>query len=128
MSKIKGYQVAVTGVIPAGEQSCSLNIQNNVQEVDVKNATNPLSPPQEIVSAQWNIQQTQKLVDAATIKVLLQAALSDSDVEVSMSVDGDTSWTGNAFVSDVNIQAPNRGDIMANTTYSGNGAIVKETL
>ena len=32
MAKVKGYQVTVSGVSAGTEQSCSLSIQNNLQE------------------------------------------------------------------------------------------------
>ena len=48
MAKVKGYQVTVSGVSAGTEQSSSLSVQNNIQEVEVKDATNPLSPPQEV--------------------------------------------------------------------------------
>ena len=124
MAKVKGYQVTVSGVNAGAEQSCSLTTQNNLQEEEVKDATNPLSPPQEKVSAQWNIQQQCKLETAAAVKALIQAALGTSAVAVSMSAAGAT-FSGNAFVSDLTIQAPNRGTITSQATYSGTGAITK---
>lgn len=126
MAKVKGYQVTVSGVNAGSEQSCSLTIQNNLQEEEVKDAANPLSPPQEKVSAQWNIQQQCKLDTAAAVKALIQAACSTSAVAVSMAAAGAT-FSGNAWVSDLTIQAPNRGTITSQTTYSGNGAITKAT-
>ena len=126
MAKVKGYQVTVSGVNAGSEQSCSLTIQNNLQEEEVKDATNPLSPPQEKVSAQWNIQQQCKLDTAAAVKALIQAACGTSAVAVSMAAAGAT-FSGNAWVSDLTIQAPNRGIITSQTTYSGNGAITKAT-
>lgn len=126
MAKVKGYQVTVSGVSAGTEQSCSLSIQNNLQEEEVKDATNPLSPPQEKVSATWQIQQTVKLDNAAGVKALLQAALGTTPVAVSMSAAGAT-FSGNAYPSDVSIQAPNRGNIVANTTYQGTAGITKST-
>ena len=124
MAKVKGYQVTVSGISAGSEQSCSLSLQNNLQEQEIKDATNPLSPPQEKVSATWQIQQTVKLDNAAGVKALLQAALGTSASAVSMSAAGAT-FSGNAFPSDVSIQAPNRGDITGNVTYQGTGAIAK---
>ena len=124
MAKVKGYQVTVSGISAGTEQSCSLSIQNNLQEEEVKDATNPLSPPQEKVSATWQIQQTVKLDNAAGVKALLQAALGTTPVAVSMSAAGAT-FSGNAYPSDVSIQAPNRGNITGNVTYQGTGAITK---
>jgi hypothetical protein len=126
MSKVKGYQVTVSGVSAGSEQSCSLSIQNNLQEEEIKDATNPLSPPQEKVSATWNIQQQCKLETAAAVKTLLQAALGTTPVAVSMAAAG-AIFSGNAFVSDLTIQAPNRGTITSQATYGGTGAITKTT-
>lgn len=126
MSKVKGYQVTVSGVSAGSEQSCSLSIQNNLQEEEIKDATNPLSPPQEKVSATWNIQQQCKLETAAAVKALLQAALGTTPVAVSMAAAGAT-FSGNAFVSDLTIQAQNRGTITSQATYGGTGAITKTT-
>jgi hypothetical protein len=126
MSKVKGYQVTVSGVQAGSEQSCSLSIQNNLQEEEIKDATNPLSPPQEKVSAQWSIQQTCKLDTAAAVKTLIQAACGISTVAVSMAAAGAT-FSGNAFVSDLTIQAPNRNIITSQATYSGSGALAKAT-
>lgn len=124
MAKVKGYQVTVSGISAGSEQSCSLSIQNNLQEEEVKDATNPLSPPQEKVSATWQIQQTVKLDNAAGVTALLQAALGTTSVAVSMSAAGAT-FSGQAYPSDVSIQAPNRGNITGNVTYQGTGAITK---
>jgi hypothetical protein len=126
MAKVKGYQVTVSGVSAGTEQSCSLSIQNNLQEEEVKDATNPLSPPQEKVSAQWNIQQQSKLDTAAAVKALISAALGIQPIEVSMQAAGAV-FSGYAFVSDLTIQAPNRGSITSQATYSGTGAITKST-
>ena len=126
MAKVKGYQVTVSGVSAGSEQSSSLSVQNNIQEVEVKDATNPLSPPQEVTSAQWNIQQTVKLDNAAGVKALIQAAVGTSAVAVSMAAAGAT-FSGQAWVGDVSIQAPNRGNIVANVQYQGTGAITKTT-
>lgn len=126
MAKVKGYQVTVSGVNAGSEQSCSLTIQNNLQEEEVKDATNPLSPPQEKVSAQWNIQQQCKLETAAAVKALIQAACGTSAVAVSMAAAGAT-FSGQAFVSDLTIQAPNRGSIVSQATYSGTAGLTKST-
>ena len=126
MAKVKGYQVTVSGVSAGSEQSCSLSQQNNIQEVEIKDATNPLSPPQEIMSAQWNIQQTVKLDNAAGVKALIQAAVGTSAVAVSMDADGAT-FSGQSLIGDLSIQAPNRGDITAQVQYQGTGALTKTT-
>ena len=124
MAKVKGYQVTVSGVSAGTEQSSSLSVQNNIQEVEVKDATNPLSPPQEVTSAQWNIQQTVKLDNAAGVKALIQAAVGTSAVAVSMDADGAT-FSGSSYIGDLNLQAPNRGDIVATVQYQGTGALTK---
>ena len=126
MAKVKGYQVTVSGVNAGSEQSCSLTIQNNLQEEEVKDATNPLSPPQEKVSAQWSIQQSCKLDTAAAVKALIQAACGTSAVAVSMAAAGAT-FSGQAFVSDLTIQAPDRGSIISQATYSGTAGLTKST-
>lgn len=126
MGKVKGYQVTVSGVSAGTEQSSSLSVQNNIQEVEVKDATNPLSPPQEVTSAQWNIQQTVKLDNAAGVKTLIQAALGISPVAVSMAADGAT-FSGNALIGDLNISAPDRNNIVATVQYQGTGGITKST-
>ena len=122
MAKVKGYQVTVSGVSAGTEQSSSLSVQNNIQEVEVKDATNPLSPPQEVTSAQWNIQQTVKLDNATGVKTLIQAAVGTSAVRVSMDADGAT-FSGSSYIGDLNLQAPNRGDIVATVQYLGSGAL-----
>ena len=130
MAKVKGYQVTVSGISAGSEQSCSLSIQNNLQEEEIKDAANPLSPPQEKVSATWQIQQTVVINSAnsadnvAGLKALLRAALGTSASAVSMSAAGAT-FSGQAYPSDVSIQAPNRGIITCNATYQGTGAISK---
>ena len=126
MAKVKGYQVTVSGVSAGTEQSSSLSVQNNIQEVEVKDATNPLSPPQEVTSAQWNIQQTVKLDNAAGVKALIQAAVGTSAVDVSMDADGAT-FSGQSLIGDLSIQAPNRGNITAQVQYQGTGALTKAT-
>ena len=126
MAKVKGYQVTVSGVSAGSEQSSSLSVQNNIQEVEIKDATNPLSPPQEVTSAQWNIQQTVKLDNAAGVKALIQAAVGTSAVAVSMDADGAT-FSGQSLIGDLSIQAPNRGDITAQVQYQGTGALTKTT-
>ena len=126
MAKVKGYQVTVSGVSAGTEQSSSLSVQNNIQEVEVKDATNPLSPPQEVTSSQWNIQQTVKLDNAAGVKALIQAAVGTSAVAVSMDADGAT-FSGQSLIGDLSIQAPNRGDITAQVQYQGTGALTKAT-
>lgn len=124
MGKVKGYQVTVSGVSAGSEQSCSLTVQNNIQEVEVKDTPNPLSPDQEVTSAQWNIQQTVKLDSAGAVKTLIQAAVGTTPVSVSMDADGAT-FSGNAFVGDLNIQAPNRADIVATVQYQGTAELSK---
>jgi hypothetical protein len=126
MAKVKGYQVTVSGVSAGTEQSSSLSVQNNIQEVEVKDATNPLSPPQEVTSAQWNIQQTVKLDNAAGVKALIQAAVGTSAVAVSMAAAGAT-FSGQSLIGDLSIQAPNRGNITAQVQYQGTGALTKST-
>jgi hypothetical protein len=126
MAKVKGYQVTVSGVSAGTEQSSSLSVQNNIQEVEVKDATNPLSPPQEVTSAQWNIQQTVKLDNAAGVKALIQAAVGTSPVAVSMAAAGAT-FSGQSLIGDLSIQAPNRGNITAQVQYQGTGALTKAT-
>lgn len=126
MAKVKGYQVTVSGVSAGTEQSSSLSVQNNIQEVEVKDATNPLSPPQEVTSAQWNIQQTVKLDNAAGVKALIQAAVGTSPVAVSMAAAGAT-FSGQSLIGDLSIQAPNRGNITAQVQYQGTGALTKTT-
>ena len=124
MAKVKGYQVTVSGVSAGTEQSSSLSVQNNIQEVEVKDATNPLSPPQEVTSAQWNIQQTVKLDNAAGVKALIQAAVGTSAVAVSMDADGAT-FSGQSLIGDLSISAPDRSPIVAQVQYQGTGALTK---
>ena len=126
MAKVKGYQVTVSGVSAGTEQSSSLSVQNNIQEVEVKDANDPLSPPQEVTSAQWNIQQTVKLDNAAGVKALIQAAVGSSPFVVSMDADGAT-FSGQSLIGDLSIQAPNRGNITAQVQYQGTGALSKAT-
>lgn len=126
MAKVKGYQVTVSGVSAGSEQSCSLTQQNNIQEVEIKDSTNPLSPPQEITSAQWNIQQTVKLDNAAGVKALIQAAVGTSAVAVSMDADGAT-FSGQSLIGDLSISAPDRSPIVAQVQYQGTGALFKAT-
>ena len=126
MAKVKGYQVTVSGVSAGTEQSSSLSVQNNIQEVEVKDATNPLSPPQEVTSAQWNIQQTVKLDNAAGVKALIQAAVGTSAVAVSMDADGAT-FSGQSLIGDLSISAPDRSPIVAQVQYQGTGALTKAT-
>jgi len=126
MAKVKGYQVTVSGVSAGTEQSSSLSVQNNIQEVEVKDATNPLSPPQEVTSAQWNIQQTVKLDNAAGVKALIQAAVGTSAVAVSMDADGAT-FSGQSLIGDLSISAPDRAPITAQVQYQGTGALTKAT-
>ena len=126
MAKVKGYQVTVSGVSAGTEQSSSLTVQNNIQEVDVKDATNPLSPPQEVTSAQWNIQQTVKLDNAAGVKALIQAAVGTSPVAVSMAAAGAT-FSGQSLIGDLSISAPDRSPIVATVQYQGTGPITKTT-
>lgn len=126
MAKVKGYQVTVSGVSAGTEQSSSLSVQNNIQEVEVKDATNPLSPPQEVTSAQWNIQQTVKLDNAAGVKALIQAAVGTSAVAVSMDADGAT-FSGQSLIGDLSISAPDRSPIVAQVQYQGTGALFKAT-
>lgn len=126
MAKVKGYQVTVSGVSAGTEQSSSLSVQNNIQEVEVKDATNPLSPPQEVTSAQWNIQQTVKLDNAAGVKALIQAAVGTSPVAVSMDADGAT-FSGQSLIGDLSISAPDRAPITAQVQYQGTGALTKAT-
>ena len=126
MAKVKGYQVTVSGVSAGTEQSSSLSVQNNIQEVEVKDATDPLSPPQEVTSAQWNIQQTVKLDNAAGVKALIQAAVGTSPVAVSMAAVG-AIFSGQSLIGDLNLQAPNRGSIVAAVQYQGTGQLFKAT-
>ena len=127
MAKVKGYQVTVSGVSAGTEQSSSLSVQNNIQEVEVKDpTTNPLSPPQEVTSAQWNIQQTVKLDNAAGVTALIQAAVGTSPVAVSMAAAGAT-FSGQSLIGDLSIQAPNRGNIVATVQYQGTGPLTKTT-
>ena len=126
MAKVKGYQVTVSGVSAGSEQSSSLSVQNNIQEIEVKDAANPLSPPQEVISAQWNIQQTVKLDNAAGVKALIQAAVGTSAVAVSMDADGAT-FSGQSLIGDLSISAPDRSPIVAQVQYQGTGALTKTT-
>ena len=126
MAKVKGYQVTVSGVSAGSEQSSSLSVQNNIQEIEVKDAANPLSPPQEVTSTQWNIQQTVKLDNAAGVKALIQAAVGTSAVAVSMDADGAT-FSGQSLIGDLSISAPDRSPIVAQVQYQGTGALTKTT-
>ena len=126
MAKVKGYQVTVSGVSAGHEQSCSLSVQNNIQEIEVKDTASPMSPYQEVTSAQWNIQQTVKLDNAAGVKALIRAAVEIPSVAVSMDADGAT-FSGQSLIGDLSIQAPNRGNITAQVQYQGTGALTKTT-
>ena len=118
--------MTVSGVSAGSEQSSTLSVQNNIQEVEIKETTSPLSPPQEVMSSQWNIQQTVKLDNAAGVKTLIQAAIGTSPVAVSMDADGAT-FSGQSLIGDLSIQAPNRGNITAQVQYQGTGALTKTT-
>lgn len=123
-TKIKGYNLTMSGVSVGNEVSCSATLTNNLEEVEYKDASNPENPEQTVVSKGWTMQkEVSNLTTLSDLRALITAALSSTPVAVAMSAAGSSVLSGNAFVNDLSIQAPNRGNTTASIQFQGSGAI-----
>lgn len=123
-TKIKGYNLTMSGIAVGKEVSCSATLTNNLEEAEWKDPTNPMNPDQTVTSKSWTMQQELSDLSAlADLRALITAALSTTPQAVSMSAAGSAVLSGSAYVSDLNIQAPNRGNTRATVQFQGTGAL-----
>ena len=122
-SKIKGYNLTMSGIDIGKEVSCSATLTNNLEEAEYKDSQSPMNPEQTVVSKAWSMQKDiTELKTLADLRALISAALSNSPIAVSMTT-GSALLSGNAFVNDLSIQAPNRQTTKASIQFQGTGAI-----
>ena len=114
----------MSGIAVGKEVSCSATLTNNLEEAEWKDPTNPMNPDQTVTSKSWTMQQELSDLSAlADLRALITAALSTTPQAVSMSAAGSAVLSGSAYVSDLNIQAPNRGNTRATVQFQGTGAL-----
>ena len=122
-TKIKGYNLTMSGLSIGREISCSATLTNNLEEAEYKDSTSPMNPEQVVVSKTWSMQQeVTELSVLADLRALISAALSDQTTSVSMSAGGTSVISGSAWVNDLSISAPNRQNTKATIQFQGNGA------
>lgn len=123
-TKIKGYNLTMSGIAVGKEVSCQATLTNNLEEAEYKDSTHPENPEQVVVSKGWTMQQEISDLSAlADLRALFTAALANAPQAVSMSAAGSAVLSGNAWVNDLNLQAPNRGNIRATVQFQGTGAL-----
>ena len=121
-TKIKGYNLTMSGINIGKEVSCSATLTNNLEEAEYKDSVSPMNPEQTVVSKTWSMQkEITELKTLADLRALVSAALGDSII-VAMTTGSDL-LSGNAFVNDLSIQAPNRQNTKATIQFQGTGAI-----
>ena len=122
-TKIKGYNLTMSGLDIGKEVSCSATLTNNLEEAEYKDSTSPMNPEQVVVSKTWSMQkEVTELKTLAELRALISAALGDSAIAVSMST-GSALLSGNAFVNDLSISAPNRQNTKATIQFQGSGSL-----
>ena len=122
-TKIKGYNLTMSGIDIGKEVSCSATLTNNLEEAEYKDSVSPMNPEQVVASKTWSMQKDiTELKTLADLRALVSAALSDRAIVVAMTTGSDL-LSGNAFVNDLSIQAPNRQNTKATIQFQGTGAI-----
>lgn len=122
-TKIKGYNLTMSGINIGKEVSCSATLTNNLEEAEYKDSQSPMNPEQVVVSKTWSMQkEITELNNLTDLRSLVSAALGNSAIAVSMST-GSSLLSGNAFVNDLSIQAPNRQNTKATIQFQGSGAV-----
>lgn len=122
-TKIKGYNLTMSGIEVGKEVSCSATLTNNLEEAEYKDSNSPMNPEQVVVSKGWSMQkEVTDLTSLTDLRALVSAALGNSAIAVSMST-GSAILSGNAWVNDLSIQAPNRQPTRATIQFQGNGAV-----
>lgn len=122
-TKIKGYNLTMSGINIGKEVSCSATLTNNLEEAEYKDSVSPMNPEQVVVSKTWSMQKDiTELKTLADLRALVSAALGNRAIAVAMTTGSDL-LSGNAFVNDLSIQAPNRQNTKATIQFQGTGAI-----
>lgn len=122
-TKIKGYNLTMSGISVGREVSCQATLTNNLEEAEYKDASNPMNPEQVVVSKTWTMQkEITELSALADLRALVSAAIATTRVTVAMTTSGSSIISGLAYVNDVSIQAPNRQDTKATVQFQGDGA------
>lgn len=122
-TKIKGYNLTMSGINIGKEVSCSATLTNNLEEAEYKDSQSPMNPEQVVVSKTWSMQKDiTELKTLADLRALVSAALSNSTITVAMTTGSDL-LSGNAFVSNLSIQAQNRQSTKATIQFQGTAAI-----
>ena len=122
-TKIKGYNLTMSGIAVGKEVSCSATLTNNLEEAEYKDSNSPMNPEQVVVSKGWSMQkEVTDLTSLTDLRALVSAALGNSAIAVSMST-GSAILSGNAWVNDLSIQATNRQSTRATIQFQGNGAV-----
>lgn len=122
-TKIKGYNLTMSGINIGKEVSCSATLTNNLEEAEYKDSQSPMNPEQVVVSKTWSMQkEITELNNLTDLRSLVSAALGNSAIAVSMST-GSSLLSGNAYINDLQIQAPNRQNTKATIQFQGSGAV-----
>lgn len=122
-TKIRGYNLTMSGVLVGKEVSCQATLTNNLEEAEYKDTVSPMNPEQTVTSKGWSMQkEITELSALADLRTLVSAAISTSTVAVAMSAAGSSIISGNAFVNDLSIQAPNRQNTRASVQFQGTSA------
>ena len=130
---IGGAAAAATAVVE--ETSMSAQIQGNLEDATTKDTEGSYSE-QSMTSKQWQIQVDNLNATAASLKALITQFNSDSPVTVGFDqttttagsmnrtpANADFARSGQAYLTSLQISAPNRQNISISSTYQGTGAL-----
>ena len=143
MGIIKGQNLRVFlgGKCVAFSTSCTVHVSNSLEESSTKDSTNGWQQ-QEITGRSWDISvdalysmdEDQTGVNGVDA---LDLVLSDAPITVSFDhtdgtknrdkVSGAVSYSGNAIVNDISINAANRQNVSFTLQAQGNGALTKSS-
>lgn len=117
------------------ETNCSVQIQGNMEDASNKDTENSWTTEQ-MTSKQWQVQVDSLEATATRLKAIITQFNSDSTVSVGFDQTATTAGghnrtpsnaafarSGQAHLTDVSLQAPNRQNIQVSLTYQGTGAL-----
>lgn len=123
VTKIKGYNLKMSGLSIGKEVSCQATLTNNLEAAEYKGSTDEMNPDQEVTSKDWSMQQeVTELTTVSDLRTLISTAIGTATTSVSMSASGTSVISGKAWLNDLSIQATNRSASRATMQFQGTGA------
>lgn len=124
-TKLKGQAITVSiaGTAVASSTNCSVNITANTSSVATKDDSDPYFENPETTNVSWDISNESFVTTVDNLKTLVNAWVARTEVTVLVQRSVATLVTGSAYITNIQVTAPNDGYATISLSMAGTGEL-----